>query len=91
MAICTPNRLYPCPSLFYDPGHVRIYDPAELSELVGKAGFSVERCFTVFPHLWKGKISVLLGVPLYRPLSRLAAFRDKGRSLLLSAVKPEVG
>lgn len=89
MAICTPNRLYPCPSLFDDPSHVHIYDPDELREVVGEAGFKVENCLTVFPHLWKGKISVLLGVPLYRQFLRLPSFRMAGRSLLLSAVKEE--
>lgn len=89
MALCTPNRRYPCPSLFYDPGHVHIYDPDELREVVESAGFRVEECLTVFPHLWKGKISVLFGVPLYRRFMNLPSFRMSGRSLLLSAAKPE--
>lgn len=88
MAVCTPNRLYPCPSLFDDPGHVHVYDPDELKRAVEEGGFAVRECFTVFPHLWKGKISVWVGVPLYRPFMRLPRYRERGRSLLLSAVKP---
>lgn len=87
MAICTPNRLYPCPSLFDDPGHVHVYGPEELRRAVEDAGFEVSDCLTVFPHLWKGKISVWIGVPLYRPFMRLPRFRERGRSLLLSAVR----
>ncbi len=87
LALCTPNRLYPCPSLFDDPGHVRIYDPGELRRAVEEGGFEVRECYTIFPHLWKGKISVWVGVPLYRPFMRLPRFRDRGRSLLLSAVR----
>jgi len=87
MALCTPNRLYPCPSLFEDPDHVHIYDPGELQEVVREAGFTVEDCITVFPHIWKGKISVKIAVPFYRPLSKLPRFRYRGRSLLLSAIR----
>ncbi len=85
MAMCTPNRLYPCPSLFYDPSHVHLYSPDELQKVVREAGLAVDECMTVFPHLWKGKISVWIGVPLYRPFSRMSPFRQRGRSLLLSA------
>ena len=87
MAICTPNSLYPCPSLFYDPTHVHIYDPEELRQAVGREGFTVESLRTVFPHLLKGKISILLGVPLYRAFEFLPPFKYRGRSLLLSARK----
>jgi SAM-dependent methyltransferase len=87
MAICTPNDLYPCPSLFHDPSHVHVYNPDELRERVEEAGFEVESSRTVFPHLWKGKISVALGVPLYRLFEALPPFRHRGRTLLLSARK----
>jgi ubiquinone/menaquinone biosynthesis C-methylase UbiE len=87
MAICTPNNLYPCPSLFNDPSHVHIYEPEELREAVGQAGFEVEVCRTIFPHLLKGKISVKLGVPLYKVFEPLPPFRERGRTLLLSARK----
>ena len=87
MAVCTPNNLYPCPSLFNDPSHVHIYDPDELSRVVEEAGFEVEVCRTIFPHLLKGKISVKLGVPLYKVFRPLPPFRERGRTLLLSARK----
>jgi SAM-dependent methyltransferase len=88
LAICTPNGLYPCPSLFYDSSHVHIYDPEELRRVVTAVGFTAVKSRTVFPHLWKGKISVKLGVPLYRFFEPLQLFRERGRSLLLSARKP---
>ena len=87
IAICTPNRLYPSPVLFEDPSHVHIYEPQELAQVVSETGFVVERCMTVFPHLYKGMISIAVGVPLYRAFAYLPAFRDRGRSLLLAARK----
>ncbi len=88
MAICTPNRLYPSPRIFDDPSHVHIYDRIELEGAVDEAGFHVEGSLTVFPHLWRDRISVEVGVPLYRAFSRLPYYRDRGRSLLLSALRP---
>lgn len=88
MAICTPNSLYPCPSLFYDSSHVHIYSPKELEQVVVDAGFVLTSSRTIFPHLWKGKISVKLGVPLYRIFEPLPLFHQSGRTLLLAASKP---
>ncbi len=87
MAICTPNRLYPSPRIFEDPGHVRVYERKELEEVVRNGGFTVLDSFTVFPHLWRDRISVALGVPLYRIFRRLPGFRERGRSLFLAARK----
>lgn len=87
MALCTPNRLYPNPGMFDDPGHVHIYDAGELGHTVGDSGFRVEKSMTVFPGLWKDRISVKVGVPLYPFFRRLPYYRDRGRSILLSAVK----
>jgi ubiquinone/menaquinone biosynthesis C-methylase UbiE len=88
MAICTPNRAYPRPDIFYDPSHVHIYMAEELAREVERAGFHVLRCMTVFPHLLKDRISVALGVPLHGIFARLPYYKDRGRSLLLSARKP---
>jgi SAM-dependent methyltransferase len=85
LAMCTPNRLYPSPRIFDDPGHVHVYDRRELVGVVEKAGFRVEGSLTVFPHLWRDRISVAVGVPLYRVFSHLPYYRERGRSLLLSA------
>jgi len=85
LAVCTPNRLYPSPRIFEDPGHVHIYDGKELRRAVEAAGLEVERCFTVFPHLVRDRVSVAVGVPLYRVFRVLPRFRERGRSLLLSA------
>lgn len=85
VAACTPNRLYPSPHIFDDPGHAHIYDMDELAGEVERAGFAVQRCFTVFPHLLKDRISVAVGVPAWRAFYRLPYFRKRGRSLLLSA------
>ncbi len=87
MAICTPNRLYPSPRIFEDPSHVHIFDGKELKNVVERAGFSVEDSLTIFPHLWRDKISVNIGVPLYRFFAFMPYFKDRGRSLLLSARK----
>ena len=84
-AICTPNRLYPSPRIFDDPSHVHIYDRRELERVMEEAGFRVESSITIFPHLWRDRISVAVGVPLYRFFRYLPFFRDRGRSLLLSA------
>lgn len=85
MVICTPNRLYPSPRIFDDPGHVHLYHRKELEELVGGCGFKVVESFTVFPHLLRDRVSVALGVPLYRFFRRLPGFRERGRSLFLAA------
>ncbi|MDI6873805.1 MAG: class I SAM-dependent methyltransferase [Actinomycetota bacterium] len=87
MVVCTPNRVYPSPRIFEDPGHVRLYDRAELEEAVRGCGFRVTASFTVFPHLLRDRVSVAVGVPLYRLFRRLPWFRERGRSLFLSAVK----
>lgn len=85
MAICTPNRPYPRPHIFDDPTHVHIYDGRDLEEAVREAGFRVDRVFTVFPHLYRDRISVKVGVPLYHAFVHLPYFKDRGRSLMLSA------
>jgi len=87
MAACTPNRLYPSPHIFEDPSHLHIYEGNELADMVEKNGFTVQRWFTVFPHLLKDTISVVVGVPAWRAFYRLPYFKDRGRSLLLSAVR----
>lgn len=91
LAICTPNSRYPCPSLFYDPSHVHIYALEELKRAVCSAGFAIREGRTVFPHLWKGKISVKAGVPLYWLFEPLPLFRERGRTLLLAASKTGAG
>ncbi len=85
--ICTPNQLYPCQALFADPTHLHVYDPRELRGLLEEAGLRADEVFTVFPHLWKGKISVRLGVPAYRLFHNSRAFKDKGRSLFAAATR----
>lgn len=87
MAFCTPNRIYENPHIFDDPEHVHIYGRRELAQAVERAGFRVERCFTVFPGLGSDRLSIRAGVPLYRLFNRLPYFRDRGRSILLSARK----
>jgi SAM-dependent methyltransferase len=85
MAICTPNRLYPDPSIFADPGHLHVYDPDELGRAVARAGFDLEETMTVFPWLLKNRVSVKVGVPSYALFRRLPHFSSRGRSILLSA------
>jgi SAM-dependent methyltransferase len=85
VAVCTPNRLYPSPRIFDDPSHVHIYDRSELVDVMERAGFRVENSMTVFPHLWRDRISVAVGVPMHAVFSRLPHFRERGRSILLSA------
>lgn len=87
IVVCTPNRLYPSPRIFEDPGHVRLYSRAELEEAMEENGFRVIRSFTVFPHLFRDRVSVKVGVPLFRFFYRLPWFRDRGRSLFLAAVR----
>ncbi len=87
MVVCTPNRIYPSPRIFEDPGHVHLYDRRELEEAVRDCGFRVTDSFTVFPHLLRDRVSVAVGVPLYRLFRRLPGFRERGRSLFLSAIR----
>lgn len=85
MVICTPNRLYASPRIFSDPSHLHIFERRELVGAVEKAGFRVEESMTVFPHLWRDRISVEVGVPLWRLFYRLPRFRERGRTLLVKA------
>jgi ubiquinone/menaquinone biosynthesis C-methylase UbiE len=85
VTVCTPNILYQSPRIFEDPTHVRIYDRAGLERAVKSAGFCVDRCVTIFPGLVRDRISVRVGVPLYRVFYRLPYFRDRGRSIVLGA------
>jgi SAM-dependent methyltransferase len=87
MAICTPNRLYAHPDIFDDPEHRHIYDLAELGGMVEGAGFEVAKTMTIFPGLGKDRISVKVGVPLYRVFRHLPYWSGRGRSILLSARK----
>lgn len=89
MAVCTPNRLYPRPRIFYDEGHVHVFEGRELEEVVEGSGFRVIRTFTVFPHLWRDRISVKVGVPLYKLFAALPVYRDRGRSLFIAAERRE--
>jgi SAM-dependent methyltransferase len=87
IAICTPNRLYPDPDIFRDPEHRHIYDLDELKLAVEAAGFTVVESMTIFPSLWRNRISLTIGVPLYPLFSHLPYYRGRGRSILLSASK----
>ncbi len=87
LVICTPNRLYANPGIFNDPGHRHIYVLDELAGVVEAAGFEVVDTMTIFPGLWKDRISVKVGVPLYPLFRRLPYYRGRGRSILLSARK----
>jgi SAM-dependent methyltransferase len=88
LSICTPNAMYPSARIFDDPSHVHIYERRELCRLVSSSGFEVQKSITVFPHLRRDRISVHVGVPLYRIFQYAPYFRERGRSLLLSARKP---
>ncbi|MBN1288977.1 MAG: class I SAM-dependent methyltransferase, partial [Actinobacteria bacterium] len=88
IAVCTPNNLYPRPDIFDDPSHVKIYSRPELAGVFAEAGFELLSSSTIFPHLAKGRISVRIGVPLYKLFIYLPYFREHGRSILLSARKP---
>ncbi len=88
LALCTPNRRYPSPRIFDDPSHLHVYERQELGDALTGAGFRVEESITIFPHLWRDRISVAVGVPLYRFFSPLPFFRESGRSILLSATAP---
>lgn len=90
VAVCTPNRLYENPGIFADPTHVHVYDSDELRRAFEDAGFIVDRCFTVFPGLGSTRLSVRVGVPLWRLFYRLPRFRDRGRTILLSARQRQV-
>lgn len=85
MVICTPNRRYASPRIFEDPSHLHVFERRELVEEVEKAGFRVEESLTVFPHLWRDRISVKVGVPLWRLFYRLPRFKERGRTLLVKA------
>jgi SAM-dependent methyltransferase len=88
LVLATPNARYPNPSHFADADHVHIYTPAELSGLVMQAGFQVEHCSTIFPFLTQQRALRAAGVIAYRAFRRLPYFDRRGRTILISAVKP---
>ena len=57
VVLATANGSYPDPDLFYDPDHRRIYMQDELSELLVRTGFVVERSYTLFPYLGNRRLT----------------------------------
>lgn len=88
LVLATPNARYLNPDHFADADHVHIFTPVELSRLVTHAGFRVEHCSTIFPFLSHWRVFRAASVMAYRAFRRLPYFDRRGRTILLSAVKP---
>jgi len=88
LALATPNADYPDHAHFADADHAHIFSPRELSDAATRAGFAVEACYTIFPFLSRVRVLRALGVIGYRVFQHAPYFATRGRTILLSAVRP---
>ena len=89
IALATPNARYPDPSHYADGDHTRIFAMGELRELISQAGFAVQTSTTIFAYFAPFRLSTALGVIGYRIFRRIPYFAGRGRTILISARKPE--
>lgn len=87
LALATPNARYPDPAHFADADHVRVFTPRELGDAIGRAGFELAACQTIFPFLSRHRRLRGLGVIGYRVFQRAPYFSSRGRTIILTAVK----
>ena len=87
LVLATPNARYPDPAHFADADHVRVFSSEELREVVTRAGFIVEQCFTIFPFLARVRALRALGVIAYRVFQRTPYFAMRGRTIMIVARK----
>jgi len=85
LAIATPNARYPDPAHFADADHARVFSPDELCEIVTRAGFVIEECFTMFPYLGRARLLRAFGVLAYRAFCRVPYFAARGRTIVVGA------
>jgi len=87
LALATPNARYPDPAHFADADHAHVFSPRELCDAVGRAGFAVEACYTIFPFLSRVRALRGLSVLGYRLFQRAPYFSARGRTILVAARK----
>lgn len=87
LVLATPNAHYPDPAHFADTDHNHIYAPDELCEIIGRTGFVVENCSTVFPFLSHSRALRGLGVVAHDLFRRTPYFSTHGRTIILAAQK----
>jgi len=88
IALATPNAHYPDPAHFADADHARVFAPAELRDIVERAGFAVESCYTLFPFLSRTRVLRACGVIAHCIFQHIPHFAMRGRTILLSALRP---
>jgi SAM-dependent methyltransferase len=87
LALATPNASYPDPAHFADADHAHIFSPRDLLDAIGRAGFAVESCSTIFPFLSRVRALRGLGVIGYRVFQHAPFFSTRGRTIVLGARK----
>ena len=87
LALATPNARYPDPAHFSDASHTRVFSPSDLCDTAGRAGFTIEECYTLFPFLSGNRVLRGLGVIGYRVFERAPYFSSRGRTIMLAARK----
>lgn len=87
LVIATPNAAYPDRSHFEDPTHTRIFTPESLAAGLEEAGFRVERLFTLFPYLGKGRLGRAASIRLATLMMLIPPLAGKGRTILASATR----
>ncbi len=87
LVLATPNALYPDPIHFADADHVHIFSPRELRDVVQRAGFAVESCFTIFPFLTRARVLRAAGVIAYNLFRHAPYFSPRGRTIAVAARK----
>lgn len=87
LALATPNANYPDLGHFADADHAHIFSTQELRDIVEKAGFAVESCFTIFPFLTHARWLRAMGVIAYNVFRFVPYFSTRGRTIVLAARK----
>ncbi|MBI2887029.1 MAG: class I SAM-dependent methyltransferase [Chloroflexi bacterium] len=88
LALATPNADYPDPAHFADEDHDHVFSPQELRSAAEQAGLAVECCYTIFPYLSRRRWLRGFGVVGHQLFRRVPYFAQRGRTVLLSAMKP---
>ncbi len=87
LALATPNARYPDPAHFADADHAHIFAPHELQEVIERAGFTVDACYTIFPFLSYVRALRGFGILAHRVFQHTPYFSTRGRTILLAARK----
>ncbi|HEX2922861.1 MAG TPA: class I SAM-dependent methyltransferase, partial [Chloroflexota bacterium] len=87
LVLVTPNGDYPDPEIFADPTHNVLFTHGSLRSYLSASGFHVDRLFTLFPYLGRGRVARFTSIRLARVARQIPGLNLTGRSLVASATR----